>query len=176
MTDMTDADVGAKVGLRWRLGPFELMNRLGVEKSYRLVEDLLKAWPDLSIPENLRTQYEKGQPWDIRYVRYIRDGVVGRVIISRPDAMNALNHTVVNQIEEAFIQAEADPDTKAVVFEGAGKAFVAGADIKFFVDCIKENRLDDNFEFTAHGQAVFNRIDDRTRTRNGVQGYSYCCI
>ena len=31
VADMTDVDVGAKVGLRWRRGPFELMNRLGLK-------------------------------------------------------------------------------------------------------------------------------------------------
>jgi enoyl-CoA hydratase/carnithine racemase len=36
---------------------------------------------------------------------------------------------------------------------------VAGADIKFFVDCIKNNRLRDNYDFTAFGQDVLKRID-----------------
>jgi enoyl-CoA hydratase/3-hydroxyacyl-CoA dehydrogenase len=93
-------------------------------------------------------------------VRYKRDGDIGRVMISRPDALNALNHTVVAQIEEAFIEADADPETKAIIIEAAGKAFVAGADIKFFIDCIRKNRLDDNVAFTTHGQEVLNRIDN----------------
>jgi enoyl-CoA hydratase/3-hydroxyacyl-CoA dehydrogenase len=39
---MADIDVGAKVGLRWRKGPFEIMNRLGIDKAHEMVEDLLK--------------------------------------------------------------------------------------------------------------------------------------
>ena len=31
VADMTDTDLGAKVGLRWRIGPFELLNKIGVE-------------------------------------------------------------------------------------------------------------------------------------------------
>ena len=159
VVNMADIDLGAKVGLRWSKGPFELMNLAGITKTYRLVEDLLKAWPDLKIPNSLKAQKDQGTPWDIRYVSYRRDGDLGRVCIARPDAMNALNQTVVKQLDEAFQEAEADPQTKAIILEGAGKAFVAGADIKFFVDCIKNNRLEDNYAFTAYGQDVLNRID-----------------
>ncbi len=159
VVNMADIDLGAKVGLRWSKGPFELMNLAGITKTFRMVEDLLKAWPDLKIPNSLKAQKDKGAPWDIRYVSYRRDGDLGRVCIARPDAMNALNQTVVKQLDEAFQEAESDPQTKAILLEGAGKAFVAGADIKFFVDCIKNNRLEDNYVFTAYGQDVLNRID-----------------
>jgi enoyl-CoA hydratase/3-hydroxyacyl-CoA dehydrogenase len=156
---MADIDLGAKVGLRWSKGPFELMNFFGIEKTYNMVEELLKAWPDLKLPNSLKAQKDRGTGWDIRYVSYRRDGSLGRVCISRPDAMNALNHTVVKQLEEAFQEAESDPQTRAIVLEGAGKAFVAGADIKFFIDCINNKRLEDNYAFTAQGQELFNRID-----------------
>jgi enoyl-CoA hydratase/carnithine racemase len=73
--------------------------------------------------------------------------------------MNAFNPTVVKHLDEAFQEAEADPQTKAIVLEGAGKAFSAGADIKFFVDCIKNNRLEDNYAYTDFGQEVMKRID-----------------
>jgi enoyl-CoA hydratase/3-hydroxyacyl-CoA dehydrogenase len=160
VTDMGDIDLGAKVGLRWRRGPFELMNRGGINNAFELVEDLLKGWPDLKVPDHLRSQHKKGEPWDIRLVKYRRDGNLGRVTIARPDAMNALNKIVVRQIDEAFQEAESDPQAKAIILEGAGKAFVAGADIGFFVKCIKNDRLDDNYDFTAYGQAVLNRIDE----------------
>jgi enoyl-CoA hydratase/3-hydroxyacyl-CoA dehydrogenase len=160
ISDVADTDLGAKVGLRWRRGPFEIMNRVGIDRAYNVVEKLLNAWPSIQIPENLARQKEKGEPWEIRYVKYAKDGDVGRVTISRPDAMNALNDEVVKQLDKAFAQAEADPDTKTIILQTAGKAFVAGADIRFFVDCIKENRLDDNYAFTSFGQDVLNRIDD----------------
>jgi enoyl-CoA hydratase/3-hydroxyacyl-CoA dehydrogenase len=160
ISDVADTDLGAKVGLRWRRGPFEIMNRVGIDRAYNVVEKLLNAWPSIQIPENLARQKEKGEPWEIRYVKYAKDGDVGRVTISRPDAMNALNDEVVKQLDKAFAQAEADPDTKTIILQTAGKAFVAGADIRFFVDCIKENRLADNYAFTSFGQDVLNRIDD----------------
>ena len=160
ITNIADTDLGAKVGLRWPIGPFERMNSIGTDKVYNMVEKLLKKWPSIRMPENLARQKERGEPWDIRYVRYAKDGDVGRVIISRPDAMNALNDKVVKQLDEEFGKAERDPDTKVIIIETAGKAFVAGADIKFFIDCIKEDRLDDSYAFAALGQKVLNRIDE----------------
>jgi enoyl-CoA hydratase/3-hydroxyacyl-CoA dehydrogenase len=157
---MADIDVGAKVGLRWRKGPFEIMNRLGIDKAHEMVEDLLKPWPDLTIPERLHSQQIKREPWDIRYVKYSRIGDIGHITISRPDALNALNQTVVKQLDEAFLEAESDPGTKAIVLGGAGKAFVAGADIGFFLKCIKNDRLNDNYTFTKYGQDVLMRIDE----------------
>ena len=160
VSDPVDTDLGAKVGLRWPTGPFEKMNSIGIDKAYDMVEHLLKRWPKVRMPKNLASQNRKGKPWDIRYVRYSRDGEVGRVLISRPDAMNALNEKVIRQLGEEFRKAERDPETRIIIIETAGKSFVAGADIKFFVDCIKEKRLDDNYAFTAAGQKVLNRIDD----------------
>ena len=160
VTDISDIDLGAKVGLRWKSGPFEIMNKVGIDKAYEMVEKLLKAWPDIKVPEALAQQKTKGEPWEIPFVKYTRDGDVGRVTISRPDALNALNGTVVKQLEEAFIKAESDPDTRAIILDAAGKAFVAGADIGFFIDCINSNRIEDNVDFTTYGQEVLQRIDD----------------
>jgi len=158
-----DIDLGAKVGLRWRSGPFELMNQIGVEHARDLVHDLLTDRPALSVPSCLAERAGAGEPWDIRYVTYFRDGVLGRVMISRPEAMNALNHTVVRQLDESFREADADPETKAIVLESKGKAFVAGADIGFFINCIVEGRLQDNVDFTSYGQDVYRRIDESAK-------------
>jgi enoyl-CoA hydratase/3-hydroxyacyl-CoA dehydrogenase len=159
VSDVADTDLGAKVGLRWRRGPFEVMNKLGINKAYQMIENLLKAWPAYTTPKCLTKQNTKAKPWEILYVKYRLDGKIGRVTISRPDAMNALNETVVKQLDKAFRKAEADKKAKVIVLDAAGKAFVAGADIGFFIKCIKENRLDDNVTFTTYGQKVLNRID-----------------
>ena len=57
-------------------------------------------------------------------------GPVRRIIINRPEKLNALNHVTVNELHLAFDQAAAEDDVRVVVLAGAGgKAFVAGADI-----------------------------------------------
>ena len=60
----------------------------------------------------------------------ITDGI-GVVKINRPQALNALNSEVVDELETALREVEQNADVKVVVITGAGeKAFVAGGDIK----------------------------------------------
>jgi len=63
-------------------------------------------------------------------IRTERRGRVGIVTISRPQALNAVNHEVMHGLIEAVAAFDADPDIGAIVVTGEGKAFVAGADIK----------------------------------------------
>lgn len=82
------------------------------------------------------------------------------ITINRPEALNALNEAVIRQLDEKFTQAEKNPDVNAIVFQGAGKPFVAGADIRFFVNKIKENRIADIEAFTRSGHTLFLRIEN----------------
>ncbi len=58
-----------------------------------------------------------------------RDGLIAVVTINRPDALNALNVETMTEIRDTMRDLGADPDVRAVIVTGAGKAFVAGADI-----------------------------------------------
>jgi enoyl-CoA hydratase len=57
-------------------------------------------------------------------------GRVGLVTLNRPQALNALNSTVVAEINRALDGFEADPEIGCTVITGSEKAFAAGADIK----------------------------------------------
>ena len=60
-----------------------------------------------------------------------RDGRVGRLILNRPKALNALDLTMIRLIEQALVEWRDDPSVHAVVIEGSGgKAFCAGGDIR----------------------------------------------
>ncbi len=63
-----------------------------------------------------------------------RDGGVGLITINRPQALNALNSTVVAEINTALDGFEKDPAIGCIVITGAEKAFAAGADIKEMQD------------------------------------------
>ena len=54
---------------------------------------------------------------------------VATVTIDRPKAMNALNTEVLQELLVAFDQLGKDDEVRAIILTGAGKAFVAGADI-----------------------------------------------
>lgn len=155
-----DTDRGAKVGLRWQEGPFEMMNRIGIDRAYKLVHAMTERYRDFKMPEILIKQRELGKPFEFSYVDLdVRDGI-GFITINRPEAMNALNEATVSQLDAQFAKAEADPAVKAIVLRGAGKAFVAGADVRYFVKNIKENRISDTEAFTRKGHELFLRIEN----------------
>ena len=65
-------------------------------------------------------------------VREQQDGVA--IILVNNPPVNALNSSVADGIEEAIGAAEDDVNVRAIVLMGAGKTFVAGADIKELED------------------------------------------
>jgi 2-(1,2-epoxy-1,2-dihydrophenyl)acetyl-CoA isomerase len=58
-----------------------------------------------------------------------RDGCVGIVTINRPHRLNAVPPEVGDTLREAFVGLAAQPEVRAIVLTGAGRAFCAGADI-----------------------------------------------
>lgn len=63
----------------------------------------------------------------------IIDESIALITINRPDKYNALNLQTMDDLEHAFGKVADDESVKVVVITGAGKAFIAGADIKEFV-------------------------------------------
>ena len=62
-------------------------------------------------------------------------GAVTLITLNRPQALNALNSQVLEDLIAAFAAFEADPAQRCAVLTGAGeKAFAAGADIKEMAD------------------------------------------
>jgi enoyl-CoA hydratase/3-hydroxyacyl-CoA dehydrogenase len=154
-----DTDRGAKIGLRWLLGPFEIMNKIGIDKTYQVVKAIAGKYPDFKMPQILADQKALAKPFYFHFVDLaVKDGVAF-ITLNRPEAMNALNETVVTQLESCFTKAEEDPRVKSIVFQGAGKAFVAGADIRYFVEKIKADKIQDIVDFTRKGHKLFLKIE-----------------
>jgi len=70
--------------------------------------------------------------------------------------MNVLCSELLLKLKGAIEDIKADKTVKAVVLTGAGRAFVAGADIKEMMDLDSEKA----HEFATLGQGVFNMIED----------------
>ncbi|MEW6027798.1 MAG: enoyl-CoA hydratase/isomerase family protein, partial [Planctomycetota bacterium] len=117
---------------------------------------------NLTIPRIITAQGAK--PWVFKLVDLTVKENIATITVNRPEALNALNEDVVRQLTDAFNKAEQDNNIKAIVFEGKGKAFVAGADIGFFVKKIDEKRIDDIVEFTRKGQELLMKIDKSAKT------------
>jgi enoyl-CoA hydratase/carnithine racemase len=58
----------------------------------------------------------------------LHEGAVRRITLNRPERLNAMNRALIDDVARAFDDANADPETRAIVFTGAGKAFCAGDD------------------------------------------------
>ena len=167
---MEDVDRGAKVGLRWAKGPFEMMNKIGIQQSHEMAVEYQKlclndagesTW---QVAEFFAKQASSNAQCDFSYVyTSITDGVA-TITINRPEAMNALNETVIKQLGQAVDAVNGNSAVHTMVLDGAGKAFVAGADVKFFVDKIRSNAIGDIVEFTSNGHKVLNAIENSSKT------------
>jgi enoyl-CoA hydratase/carnithine racemase len=63
-------------------------------------------------------------------VRYERDGHVALLTLNRPEALNAVNSALADELGGHLERAAADTGVRAIVVTGAGRAFCAGADLK----------------------------------------------
>ena len=59
----------------------------------------------------------------------IEDGIC-TITLNRPESLNALNGTMLNELPLACEQAAADNDVRVVILTGAGRLFCAGGDLK----------------------------------------------
>ena len=65
-------------------------------------------------------------------IEFRKEGDVGVITINNPPA-NALSFAVVKGISEVVTSCKEDESIVAVVITGAGRMFVAGADIREFI-------------------------------------------
>jgi enoyl-CoA hydratase/3-hydroxyacyl-CoA dehydrogenase len=152
-------DLGARVGLRWPAGPFELMNRYGTSRSLEAVTALAETWR-LGVPPSIADAGRRNTPFALSLVRWGIHDTIATITIDRPDTMNALNEAVIDQLRAAFRQAADDPATSGIVIAGAGRSFVAGADIRFFIRNIESGDLERIVRFTENCQELLNEIQN----------------
>lgn len=69
------------------------------------------------------------EDFEFEHLNYELEAGIAVITIDRQEALNALNHDVLMELSIAFDVAQADADVRALVLTGAGRAFVAGADI-----------------------------------------------
>ena len=85
------------------------------------------------------------------------DGAVGVITLNRPQALNALNTALMDELTAAVDAFEADPAIRCLVLTGSEKAFAAGADIvemapKSFAEVYKEDFITRNWERVARAR------------------------
>ena len=92
---------------------------------------------------------------DYKNLLFKKEGHIGILSINRPDALNALNSEVLDELDKAMDELKEDEDIHVIILTGEGRAFVAGADIKEMKDL---NMLEAR-EFSEKGVGLFRRIE-----------------
>ncbi len=154
----THLNRGARIGLQWKKGPIELMISSSSEVVNHLVGIIAKKYgmhKPLSIGDHF---------WKMKLVKLEKNNGSAIITIDQPESLNALSEDTVKELMENFNLADQDPLINTIYITGSGKAFVAGADIKFFIKNIKSNKLSEIESFTRYTQKVFDDIDNSTKT------------
>jgi enoyl-CoA hydratase len=85
------------------------------------------------------------------------DNGVLTVTLNRPDKLNALNSTVLKELNEVIDQVYTDSNIQGVILTGSGpKAFVAGADISEFLSL----STGEGSSLAKKGQDIFTRLEN----------------
>ena len=85
------------------------------------------------------------------------DNGIFTITINRPDKLNALNKTVMEELSAAVDEVYNNPEIRSAIITGAGpKSFVAGADISEFVGLSKEQGM----ALAKKGQDTFFKIEN----------------
>jgi len=88
-------------------------------------------------------------------LKYEVNGNVGIITISREQALNALNRQVLEDLDKVLDEIKADKDVRGLVITGAGRSFVAGADIA----AMSTMNEQEGFDFGVFGAGVFRKIE-----------------
>ena len=88
-------------------------------------------------------------------VEVTKQGNVGIVTMNRPEALNALSSAVFADLTAALDQVEQDDDVYVVIITGAGRAFVAGADIGEMANM----NVEEGLAFSELGNSLLMRVD-----------------
>lgn len=84
-----------------------------------------------------------------------KKGNIGVLSISRPEALNAINSQVLEELSKTIEEIEEDEDIYVLILTGEGRAFVAGADISE----MKSMDIFESRNFAEKGLKLFRKIE-----------------
>lgn len=83
----------------------------------------------------------------MEFIKLLKDEAIGTIVINR-GKVNALNETVVYELQKTLIDIEKDSDIKAIILTGANKFFSFGFDIPGFLSYTRQQFTDYLIKFT----------------------------
>ncbi len=90
-------------------------------------------------------------------IEHRADGVA-QITMSRPEVFNAFDEAMIDELDAAFANLEADARVRVIVLAGAGKHFSAGADLKW-MQRASEATLEWNLQDARRFAAMLARIE-----------------
>jgi len=129
----SDLDLGCLLALGFKKGPLSLMGELGGPEVERILGRFAEDRSGMPMPASSHDAY-------VRFRKHVLvDDVLGVKVLTmrRPQAMNALDDEVTDELLAVIREHEAEPDVLGFVITGYGpKAFCAGADIGRFPELL----------------------------------------
>lgn len=139
LTDIQDIEIASKEGFKWNLGPFELMSKIGLEKSKNLIElvnkNINSAISGIASPADV---FEVTKDYLSGVRTYVHNNIgfieLGKLHIQHLQQMqNSLSPETLIAIQEAIKSLEGDSRVKSIFIKSQGGGpFCAGADLSYF--------------------------------------------
>ncbi len=153
-----DLELGCRLAFAFRKGPLKLMRELGKSRFDVIMKRLQEERPGMPMP---------GQEFDAYqdYLQYLLvDDLDGTKVITirRPEALNALDDEVNNEILRVIKRYENDQQVKGFIITGYGnRAFCAGADIGRFPEYLGD--AEGAAQFARDSSELLRHIDCMTK-------------
>ncbi len=148
--DINEVDKLCQNAFLWREGPFTLMNKMGIREVEKIVKEKMELSRNNKIhfplPQLLISQAQRREPWPMRMSPVIlepeHNDKVTRIMISNPQAANALDNQVFLELKSCFRRANQDEKVQVIIFDSAPiKTFIAGANVPNFIKAVTEGNF-----------------------------------
>ena len=153
-----DLELGCRLAFAFKKGPLKLMRELGKDEVSRILQRLEKERPGMPLPNQDVARYQD-------FLQYLLiDDIDGIKVITirRPEALNALDDELNDEILSVIKQYENDPQVKGFVITGYGnRAFCAGADIGRFPEYLGD--AEGAAQYARDSSRLLRHIDGMTK-------------
>ncbi|MEM2345774.1 MAG: 3-hydroxyacyl-CoA dehydrogenase NAD-binding domain-containing protein [Archaeoglobaceae archaeon] len=171
VAEAREIDVAMKLGTNMPKGVCELGDEIGLDKILAKLEELYKekGYEILKPKENLRKMVLEGklgvksgkgfynyEKESFKNIVVEKTDKIAKLIINRPQKLNALDFETLDEISRALSELEKDSNIRVLIVTGAGdRAFSAGFDLQ----TATELSVAKSIEISMKGNEVFSQLE-----------------
>lgn len=117
------------------------------------------------------------------YILFKKENSIAKLILNRPEIRNAFNDKLINEFDKILDKIETDNSIKAVILQGSGEHFSAGADLNWMKSMIKFSE-EENFNDALKLANMLNKLNNLNKLTiakikgsvfGGAIGLVACC-